>query len=146
MEGYDQRGMPSSILGPLSLNVFINDLFLFIENCALYNNADENSMSYSLTTLQNVLSNLRFDCNIAIDWLDENGMKANPNKFQFMFLSPNASDDIELKFDRNTNLNSERSVKALGVTIDYRLTTWVHAASKLPDNLKHWPEFRNILI
>ena len=50
-----------SILGPLLFNIFINDLFLFIENCTLYNYADDNSMSYSSTNLQNVLSNLRID-------------------------------------------------------------------------------------
>ena len=117
------KGVPQgSILGPLLFNIFINDLFLFFKNCTLYNYADDNSMSYSSTTLQNVLSNLRIDCKIAIDWFEENGMKANPNKFQFMILSPNATDDIELKLDRNTILSSERSIKALGVTIDYRLT------------------------
>ena len=39
-----------------------------------------------------------------------------------MILSPNATDDIELKLDWNTILRSEKSVKALDVTIDYRLT------------------------
>ena len=109
----------------------------------MYNNADGNSMSYSSTTSQNALSNLRIDCKIATDWFDENGMKANPNKFQFIILSPNATDDIELKLDMKTTFSSERSVKALGVRIDYQLT---FNASKLPDNLMLWPEFRNILI
>ena len=66
-------------------------------------------MSYFSTTLQNVLSNLRIDCKIAIDWFEENGMKANPNKFEFMILSPNATDDIELKLGSNTTLSSKRS-------------------------------------
>ena len=101
------KGVPqSSILGPLLSNIFINDLLLFIENCTLYNYANDNSMSYSSTTLQNVLSNLRIDCKIAIDWFEENGMKANPNKFQFTILSLNATDDIELILDSNTILSS----------------------------------------
>ena len=39
-----------------------------------------------------------------------------------MILSPAAPHYIELKLDRNTTLN-ERSVKALGATIDYRMMT-----------------------
>ena len=66
MDGINQRLPQGSILGPLLFNIFINDLFLFIENCTLYNYADDNSMSYSSTTLQNVLSNLRIDCEIAL--------------------------------------------------------------------------------
>ena len=73
------KGVPQgSILGPLLLNISINNLFLFIENCTLYSYADDNTMSNDLTTLQNVSSNLRFDCKIATDLFDENGMKANP--------------------------------------------------------------------
>ena len=35
------------LLGPLLFNIFINDLFLFIEKCSLYNYADDNTVSYS---------------------------------------------------------------------------------------------------
>ena len=56
-------------------------------------------------------------------------MKANPNKFQLMILSPNATDDIELILGRNTTINSEISVTAPGVTIDYRLTLNGHISA-----------------
>ena len=45
---------------------------------------------------------------------------------QFMMLSPNSADDIELKLDENTTLRSEKSVKPLGVCIDNRLTLSDH--------------------
>ena len=111
-----------SILGPLLFNIFINNLFLFIEKCTLYNYADDNSMSHSSSTLQGVLSSLLNDCKIAVEWFGNNGMKAKPTKFQFMVLSPNPADDIELKLDENTILRPEKTVKALGVIIDNRLT------------------------
>ena len=91
--------------------------------------ADDNSMSYSSSTLQGVLSSLLNDCNIAVEWFGDNGMKANPTKFQFMVLSPNPTDDIELKLDENTILKPEKSVKALGVIIDNRLTFSDHISA-----------------
>ena len=67
------KGVPQgSILGPLLFNIFINDLFLFIEKCSLYNYADENTISYSAPCLSDVLSNLQSDCNHAIEWFNNN--------------------------------------------------------------------------
>ena len=86
-------------------------------------------MSYSSSTLQGVLSSLLNDCKIAVEWFGNNGMKANPTKFQFMVLSPNPTDDIELKLDENTILKPEKSVKALGVIIDNRLTFSDHISA-----------------
>ena len=87
-------------------------------------------MSHSSSTLQTALSNLLIDCRIAVEWFSDNGMKANPNKFQFMILSPNSADDIELKLDENTTLRSEESVKALGVIIDNCLTFSDHISAR----------------
>ena len=46
-----------------------------------------------------------------------------------MILSPNSADDIELKLDENTTLRSEKSVKALGVIINNRLTFSYHISA-----------------
>ena len=117
------KGVPQgSILGPLLFNIFVNDLFLFVEKCTLYNYADDNSMSYSSSTLQGVLSSLLNDCKIAVEWFGNNGMKRTLQNFIFMVLSPNPTDDFDLKLDENTILKPKKSVKALGVIIDNRLT------------------------
>ena len=62
------KGVPQgSILGPLLFNVFVNDMFHFIEKCALYNYADDNSMSYASLNVKDVLSCLKRDCDNAVN-------------------------------------------------------------------------------
>ena len=73
-----------SILGPLRLDIFINDMSYFIEKCSLYNYADDKSLSISALTADEVLSDLKYDCEISLRWFKQNGMETNPNKFQFL--------------------------------------------------------------
>ena len=117
------KGVPQgSILGPMLFTIFINNLFLFIEKCSLYNYANDNTISYSVPCLSDVLSNLQSDCNHAIEWFNSNGMKANPDKFQFMMLSSSSLAPVELLLDYSTYITSQGCVKVLGITIDKQLT------------------------
>ena len=77
-----------SILGPLLFNIFMNDLFLFIEKCNLYNYADDNLLDSSSENLSELLINLKVGGRNAIDWFIKNGMQANPDKLHFMLLFP----------------------------------------------------------
>ena len=57
-----------SSFGPLFLNIFMNDLFLFIETTTLWNYADDNTM-YSLGKNCNIEINwLRYDFAIIFEW------------------------------------------------------------------------------
>ena len=56
------KGVPQgSILGPVLSNVFINDMYLFINKCTLYNYADDNSISCAATEVEEVMSSLQMD-------------------------------------------------------------------------------------
>ena len=117
------RGVPQgSGLGPLLYNNFGNDLFYFINTCSLYNYADDNTLSYSHTDVNDLIHVLKTDCKVAIEWFTCNYMKANPDKFQVLFLSRTNIDAFpdEIVID-DVHISRCKNVKLLGVTIDDKL-------------------------
>ena len=123
-----KKGVPQgSILGPLLFNIFMNDLFLFIDKKSdLYNYADDNFLARIGQTSAEVISSLACDGNASIEWFANNGMQANPTKFQFLAISTSDENTHTLELDGGTILQSEPHVKALGVIIDSRLNFSEH--------------------
>ena len=56
-----------------------------------------------------------------LQWFTDNGMKANPNKFQFMVISSKPLEAQNIELHGGVSITSEPSVKILGVVIDDRL-------------------------
>ena len=116
------RGVPQgSILGPLLFNIFINDLFLFIEKTKICNFADDNTIYSCNNNLQTILKNLKHDMVNVLKWFKVNSMKANPKKFQFMILGKSTRQTIILNIN-NIKIRESQNVELLGLTIDNRLT------------------------
>ena len=113
------RGIPQgSILGPLLFNIFINDLFLFIDKTNICNFADDNTIYSCNNNLQTILKNLKHVMVNVLKWFKVNSMKANPQKFQFMILGKSTRQTIIL----NIKIRESQNVELLGLAIDNRLT------------------------
>ena len=114
-------GVPQgSILGPLLFNIFINDIFQFIENSEICNFADDNTIFSCDSTFETVVFNLELDAKNILNWLQINQLVANPAKFQFILLG-NSGKKLCLAINKNIIKLSDE-VKLLGITIDSKLT------------------------
>ena len=125
-----KRGVPQgSILGPLLFNIFLNDLFYTCNSVAIFNYADDNSLSYHHTdplVVKNVLEN---SCEIAIKWFKDNRMQANPDKFQAITLSRNSSNQIPHFNVNGIEIIPEQTAKLLGIHLDDKLNFDEHIST-----------------
>jgi hypothetical protein len=117
-----KKGVPQgSIMGPVLFNFFIHDLYYFMKRCYLLNYADDDTLVFSHTNINELYSSLKIDADIAVNWFESNGMKANPDKFQFIVSHRNkdVTDPIVIS---GMSIAPEQKVKLLGITIDKKLT------------------------
>ena len=84
-------GVPhGSVLRLILFNFCINDLFHFIKEASLVNYADDNTLSYVSNSLPQVC--IEKEACIALLWLDQNEMIANPEKFYALLVKKDRTD------------------------------------------------------
>ena len=101
-----------SILGPLLFNVFINDIFYFIEHGTLYNYADDdNTIYFSSPEFNRLIQVLQKESSTLINWFHINCMQVNPEKVQAIGVGKRTYDmNLTIKVS-NTQINCENVVK-----------------------------------
>ena len=119
-------GIPQrSVLGPLLFNIFINDLFLIEMESDISNFADDTTIYACDTSTEAVIIRLESDLHRMLQWFNDNGMKANPSKFQIMFLGQENVSKLCLSII-GLLFPSSKQVKLLGVNIDNSLKFDAH--------------------
>ncbi len=121
------KGVPQgSVMGPVIFNIFINDL-PFVVKCYIYNFADDNTIAEIEKYLEVLLRELSVKAGICMQWFDDNSMKANAPKFQFMICDGKnrCPEDVYIVVNGH-NLTRVTIVKLLGLNIDDQLSFDIH--------------------
>ena len=118
-------GVPQgSALGPLLLNVFINDIFLFVNKTKICNYADDTTIYACHTDLNTIIKNLEADGSILANWFSSNFMKLNDGKCHLMIFG-NTKNVTTIKIG-NAEIKESYSEKLLGITFDKKLSFKKH--------------------
>ena len=113
-----------SVLGPDLYNINSNDLCVFLA-LDIANFADDNSPFVGAQTIPQVISELEEESVRLLNWLRNNGQKANPSKFHLLLSSPGKYSAKIGKFSiENTN-----SQKLLGNKVDNKVIFDEHVSA-----------------
>ena len=121
-------GVPQgSILGPLLFNIFMNDIFFFINDTKIANYADDNTTYTSEINLESLLRKLENETTIVLDWFCINEMKSNDDKCHLIVAN---TDNVSVALGKEVIETSDQ-VELLGIKLDKNLNFSEHVSDLL---------------
>ena len=114
-------GVPQgSVLGPLLFNIYLNDLFLFLEETEVCNYADDTTIYTCGPNVENVLAKLENDALVISEWFPNNRMKLNEDKCNLMIFG-GKSNEVSVKIGE-ASVKESKEEKLLGIIFDQTLS------------------------
>ena len=118
-------GVPQgSVLGPLLFNIYLNDLFLFLEETEVCNYADDTTNYTCGPNVENVLAKLENDALVISEWFPNNRMKLNEDKCHLMIFG-GKSNEVSVKIGE-ASVKESKEEKLLGIIFDQTLSFKQH--------------------
>ena len=113
-------GVPQgSVLGPLPLNIYINDLFMFVKDAQICNYADEITIYACDTNIESVIKTPESDALKIAEWCPNNCMRLNGDKCHLMVFG-DKSNGVTLNIGSIT-IKESTEERLLGVILDKNL-------------------------
>ena len=118
-------GVPQgSVLGPLLFNIYLNDLFLFLEETEVCNYVDDTKIYTCGPNVENVVAKLENDALVISEWFPNNRMKLNEDKCHLMIFG-GKSNEVFIKIGE-ASVKESKDDKLLGIIFDQTLSFKQH--------------------
>ena len=114
-----------SILGPPLFNIYINDIFFFIDEKRLANYADDNTPFSISPSLDTLLNDLKCEVVVLNKWFNDNYFMMNADKCKLLVTKHSEGTSLTINEEL---IKGSKSVKLLGVTLDNKLEFNEHVA------------------
>ena len=113
-------GVPQgSVLGPLLFNIYLNDLFMFVNDAEICNYADDTTIYACDNNIEGIIETLESDALKIAEWFPNNCMKLNEDKCHLMIFG-DKSNNISLNIG-SVRIKESKEEKLLGVILDKTL-------------------------